>query len=67
MDMIRVSLILIFLFSGCAAQSVVYKCPQGQVMVLEEGTTERCYTPGVKYYDYRPNTTKPIKKLRQVD
>lgn len=54
------------LIQGCS-QTVVYKCPAGQVMVLEDGTDERCYTPGVFYHDMRPRTTKRIKKLTQVE
>ena len=52
-------IILFLLLAGCDQEvKVVYKCPKGQVMVLEDRGTaaevERCYTPGVSYTDYRP-------------
>lgn len=39
---------------------VVYKCPEGQVKVLEDGV-EKCYTPGVSYTDFRPIQVKVAK------
>lgn len=60
-------ILLVLLFSGCALlpERVVYKCPNGQVMVVEnagtEAEVERCYTPGVSYTDYRPLTVE-VKK-----
>ena len=48
-------------------ERVVYKCPPGQVMILEDAgmSTEakRCYTPGVSYVDHRPISINKIDKL----
>lgn len=56
---------LLILLSGCS--TVIYKCPPGQVEILENrGTSfekKACYTPGVSYTDYRPIATKQIKSL----
>lgn len=52
-----------------ANPQVVYKCPKGQVAVREDAGTEteaiRCYTPGVRYYDMRPETTKRIDHWKE--
>ena len=43
---------------------VVYKCPPGQVTVLEDAglPTEaiRCYTPGVSYTDFRSFSSESV-------
>lgn len=56
--------LLLLLYSGCS-KTVVYKCPEGQVAIREDEGMEteavRCYTPGVRYYDMRPVSTKKIK------
>lgn len=54
-------LIISLLMSGCV-QRVVYKCPEGQVAILEDGR-EMCYSPGVSYTDYRAMQTKKLKHL----
>lgn len=58
--------LVILLFSGCATK-IIYKCPKGQVAVMENYGTdlerEVCYEPGVSYTDYRPMQTKQIKEL----
>lgn len=59
------ALFILATFNGCTKEKIVYKCPEGQVKVLENaGTTEeveRCYTPGVSYTDYRPLTAEAEK------
>ena len=62
--LVLISLLLFSLFSGCA-ERVIYKCPKGQVSILEDQGLEteaiRCYTPGTYYHDYRPISEKKIK------
>lgn len=57
---------LVLIFSGCSTPQVVYRCPEGQVLMLENGGTphavKRCYTPFVSYTDYRPITTEAINE-----
>lgn len=59
--------LLVSIFSGCAHEKIVYKCPGGQVPVLEDAglptEAERCYTPGTSYTDYRAMSTKRLKNL----
>jgi len=63
----RACLILLVLFSGCVSPQVIYKCPKGQVMILEDRglptESEKCYSPGVSYTDYRPLTTERVNSL----
>lgn len=58
-------LFVLILLSGCASTKTEYRCPPGQVMILEDRglTTEKtaCYTPGVSYTDFRPLTTEVLK------
>lgn len=62
-----VLLAFLFVASGCTkeVEKVVYKCPEGQVKILENRGTAmeqtRCYTPGVSYTDYRPITQEKVK------
>lgn len=53
------------LLAGCTHEKVIYKCPKGQVSILEDEGLEteaiRCYTPGTYYHDYRPISEKKIK------
>lgn len=57
----------VLLLSGCVSRETIveYRCPKGQVMVVENrGTSqeaEKCYSPGVSYTDYRPLTVE-VKK-----
>ncbi len=61
-------LLILILFSGCTAfgeQTVIEKCPKGQVMVVENkglsDEAKKCYTPGVSYTDFRPVTIEVEK------
>lgn len=62
--------LLLVIFSGCASK-VVYKCPNGQVSILEDEGLEteaiRCYTPGTYYHDYRPISEKRIKSWKNKE
>lgn len=61
---------LLFALPGCA-KTVVYKCPPGQVTILEDQGDEteavRCYTPGVRYTDMRPDKTKKIDHWKEKE
>lgn len=58
-------ILLVGCATGCARdKQIVYKCPEGQVKVIENRGTAaeatRCYTPGVMYSDWRPLTMDTV-------
>lgn len=65
------SLFLLLFISGCAHEKIIYKCPPGQVLILEDAgqptEAKRCYTPGVRYYDMRPDTTKKLDHWKEKE